>query len=398
MKTHAVMIRLSIAHFFVDTYSSMLGPFLPFLVPAMGLNMTEAGLLGSVLVLSSSLMQPLYGYLSDRFHRQIFLTAAPAVAGVFISSLGLAGNLGTASVLAFLGGVGIAAFHPQAAAVTARTKKRNPGVQLSIFITAGTLGFSFGPFFISSIVSAFGTSNSYWAALPGVLVSLYLMSRGRFAAETRVKPPRGRVAGQLRKYWKELSLLFAIVVSRSAIQLVFVSFLPLYLTTRGFSAYEAGQTLTIYLVVGAIAVFLGGFLSDNLGEKKVILLGMAGTFPFLLGFLATQGSVSMALLLAGAWFLYLTLPVNLAMAQRLVPESASTVSAIMMGFAWGVGGVALPLTGILSDAWGLEASLKYLVWVNVPVVVLAALLPSATAPVLQGESEGLGGQTETAGG
>jgi FSR family fosmidomycin resistance protein-like MFS transporter len=353
----------------------MLGAFLPFLAVSHGLSMTQAGLLGSALVVSSSLTQPIYGYLADRTRRNVFLTLSPAVAGLFISSLGVAPNFSAMVVLVLLGGVGVAAFHPQATAVAAETKRENPGVQLSIFITAGTMGFSFGPIFIAAVISVFGISQSYWAAVPGLLIAAYLVRQGDMLDRSRPQPRRVEVWESVREQSKGLVVLFGLTVVRSGLQVVFVSFLPLYLTTRGYSAYQAGIALSVFLFVGAIGVFSGGIWSDRVGGKRVILISMIGSFPLMLAFLLTDGFVSLLLCMLGSWFLYMTLPVNVAMAQKLVPEGASTISAFMMGFAWGIGGVALPITGVLGDVWGLQATLVYMVLFSSVAVVLALLLP-----------------------
>ena len=67
---------LSFAHFFIDLYSSALGTLQPLLRDKFGLTLTQAGILAGVLVFSSSVMQPVYGYLSDRFHTRMFTALA----------------------------------------------------------------------------------------------------------------------------------------------------------------------------------------------------------------------------------------------------------------------------------------------------------------------------------
>ena len=90
----------SLGHFFIDLYSSAVGAFQPLLVDRLHFTLTQAGLPGAVMMFSGSFVQPAYGYLSDRFHSRMFSALAPAVAGIFIASLGLARN--------FLGGAGVA--------------------------------------------------------------------------------------------------------------------------------------------------------------------------------------------------------------------------------------------------------------------------------------------------
>src|SRR6266545_2492355 len=84
------LILFCLGHFFIALYSSALGVLQPLLLERFGLNFTQAGILGGTLVFSSSVMQPVYGILSDRFHSRLFTALAPAAAGIFISSLGWA--------------------------------------------------------------------------------------------------------------------------------------------------------------------------------------------------------------------------------------------------------------------------------------------------------------------
>ena len=60
-------------------------------------------------------------------------------------------------------------------------------------------------------------------------------------------------------------------------------------------------------------------------------------------------------LVVGGFILLFTIPVNVVMAQRLAPAQAGTVSALMMGFAWGMAGmVFIPLIGVLADTFTLH--------------------------------------------
>ena len=139
MRVHKTVLTLSAAHFCIDAYTSMLGAFLPFLHQELNLSLTQAGILGGALIFSSALMQPLYGYLADRMRSKLFVALGPAIAGVFICAMGMAPDFYTLVLLVMLGGIGIAAFHPQGAAITARTSSRGHGYQMSVFITGGAL-------------------------------------------------------------------------------------------------------------------------------------------------------------------------------------------------------------------------------------------------------------------
>lgn len=355
------LILFSLGHYFVDLYSGALGALQPLLVKQHGLRLAEAGLLGGVLVFSSSVTQPAYGYLSDRWRTRLFAALGPAVAGIFISALGVAPGYIWLLAAVLLGGAGISAFHPQATSRATLAMQEKRGRAMAIFISAGALGLACGPAYFSFLAERFGLPNIIWGAVPGVVISGFLL----FALP---EPPAsaGAAAGfnwaPLREYWRPIGLLYALVFLRSAVQGVFTQFVPLYLATeRGYSHAAAGLALTAYLTAGALGGFAGGHLADRFGGRFVITVSMFGAVPFLLVFFMGGGTLALFGLALGGLVLLFTIPVNVIMAQELVPSQAGTVSALMMGFAWGTAGlVFIPLTGWLSDHISMHYALMVL--------------------------------------
>ena len=352
---------LCVSHFFIDLYSTAIGALQPLLVGQFSLTLKQVGVIGGVLAFSSSVMQPLYGYLADRFHTRIFVALSPAIAGVFISSLGLATGYTVILVMVFWSGCGVAAFHPQATATAGRTWERHRGRAMAIFITSGTLGLSLGPYCFARIAERWGLPQTAWAAVPGILVSALLLVYLPSASEERSKQATFSWS-PLLAVWKPLALLYGLVFIRSVIQISFTQFLPLYLhLERGQSVSAGSGALSLFLAAGAIGGFVGGHLSDRFGGKRVILVSMIGSSPFLLAFFLTDGFVSLVCLFLGGLVLLVTNPVNVVMAQQLVPEQAGTVSAIMMGFAWGMAGLLfIPLAGWVGDLTSLGQALTAL--------------------------------------
>jgi len=351
------LVLLSLGHCFVDIYSGALGALQPLLVERMGLSLTEAGIIGGVFVIASSVLQPAYGYLSDRLHTRMFAALAPAVAGISISVLGMMSGFGWVLALVIVGGTAIAAFHPQASStVTFGTDPGQRGRWMAIFVSGGTLGFALGPVYFSQAIEWLGVSGIYWAALPGIAVSAFLLWYLPLPPRTLATGAKRLHVAPLLSVWKPLMILYFLVVLRSVVQIVFSQFLALYLNLeRGFSYTTANYTLTAYLGAGALGGFFGGYLSDRLGRRRVILLSMAGSVPFLLVFFFSAGVLSIVGLIIGGFVLFFTIPVNVVMAQELAPEQAGTVSALMMGFAWGVAGmIFVPLTGWASDLFSIH--------------------------------------------
>ncbi len=353
------LILFSLGHFFIDLYSAALGTFQPVLGDKLHLTLTQAGILGGLLVFSSSVMQPAYGYLSDRFHTRMFSVLAPAIAGIFISCLGLASNFAWLILLVLLGGCGVASFHPQASARATLGIVGNRGRWMAVFISAGTLGLAAGPAYFSSFLNWLGPERTYWAALPAIAITGMLLWWLPEHPRPPVQEHRKFNWHPLRTVWKPLTILYFLVFIRSIVQVVFTQFLPLYLLReRGFSLAAASYSLTLYLATGAIGGFAGGHLADRVGGRQVILISMAGCLPFLALFFLTTGPFSLIGLALTGLLLLFTIPVNVVMAQELVPSQAGTVSALMMGFAWGMAGlIFIPLTGWAGDHFTLHTSL-----------------------------------------
>lgn len=366
----------SVGHFFVDLYSSALAVFQPLLVEHFRLTFTQAGILGGLLSFSSSVMQPVYGYLSDRFHSPLFSTLAPAVAGVFISALGLAPGYWALIAMVWLGGAGIASFHPQAASNAIHLVQGNRGRAMAMFICSGTVGLAMGPAFFSAMTGALGLGGAAWGAVPGVLVSVLLVASLRVLPSA--SPARARLDwAALRAVWKPMTILYFLVVIRSIVQVVFTQMLPLYLHThRNYTLKSASYMLSLYLLGGALGGLAGGSLADRFGGRFVILVSMIGSVPFLSLFLFTGGFASVAGLFLGGLMLLFTIPVNLVMAQELMPSQAGIVSALMMGFAWGMAGlIFIPLTGWVSDVISMQAAFAALVFFPLIGFALALKLP-----------------------
>lgn len=376
MRIHQSILKLSAAHFFIDAYASMLGVFLPFLRESLNLTLTEAGLLGGALVFSSSLMQPLYGYLADRLRHKAFAALGPAISGIFICSLGIAPNFYSLLVLVILGGVGIAAFHPQGAAITREVSDKRPGFEMSVFITGGMIGFGIGPLYITSVITLAGLDQSYWAAVPGVLVSAYLLAYGPKPSKEMEPVRQTHLKKQILEKIKPLSVHYFLVVIRSLNQMVFVAFLPLYFTVRGLTATEGALHLSLFLLTGGVTGLFGGMLADRFGGRIICAISMIGYAPMALAFLLTTGPLSTLTCALAGGFLLLANPINVVMAQRLIPEAASTVAALMMGFAWGISGFVIPLIGGFGDVFGLHTVLVWFVALTAPGFLLAFWLPS----------------------
>src|SRR5262247_418260 len=356
---------LSTEHFVLDSYSSFLFQLLPLMAVKLRLTPAQAGLVPPMLTVTSSLMQPVYGIISDRYLKRSMVVFGPLIAAVFLSCLGTADSLPGLMALVILGGVGVGMFHPQGAALVSRAASsdgldRRQGMMMSVFSSAGTVGFALGPLLVAMVVNRYGLENSWYTAIWGMACWVVLF---------RYCPPleqKGKAEGApaltyaLRAAWAPLTLLYFAVVLRSAVSVSVQTYWPFALKNFGMTEMEYGSVLAGFLFFGGVGGFFGGMLADRLGARRVSMVSMLLAAPLLVGAFSTQGTLSNLLLMAGGTVLNLPIPISVVMAQRLVPGGASTVSALMT-----------PMVGVMSERYGFTRAL-----------MLAALLPLVSAVLL----------------
>jgi FSR family fosmidomycin resistance protein-like MFS transporter len=373
---------LSMAHLVLDSYSSFLFQLLPMLMRQLQLTPLQVSWLSPALMISSSLLQPLYGLLSDRYLKRSMVVFGPLIAAICLSLLGQATSLPMLLGLVILGGVGVGAFHPQGAAMVSRAvmeeggrhndgAARHQGLVMSVFSSAGTVGYALGPLLIAAVVAVFGISQSWVVMFPGIVICLVLWRFCPSLEPREVTTNQPRLGEALRAVWAPLTLLYFAVVFRSAVSVSIHTFLPFELQGAGMSDGARSFVLAGFIFFGGVGGFFGGTLADRFGARRVSLWAMLLAPPLLVASFLTAGPWSYLWLMAGGTALNLPIPISVVMAQRLVGFGASTVSALMMGFAWGAGALMAPLTGQLSHAIGFTQAL-----------LLVSLLPFVSAFLL----------------
>ncbi len=353
---------LSTAHLVLDSYSSFIFPLLPLLAVKLSLKPAQIGVLTPTLMITSSLMQPVYGMISDRYLKRSMAVFGPLIAAVFLSCIGLATSLPMLLALVICGGIGIGSFHPQGAAIVARAAAvdgggRHQGMVMSVFSSTGTIGYALGPLIIALVVSRFGLERSWYTLGWGVLMWALMFKYCPPLEQVTRHADAPSLSTALRAAWAPLTLLYFAVVLRSAVSVSVQTFLPFALQDSGLTTTQVSWVLAGFLFFGGLGGFFGGALADRLGARRVSLASMLLATPLLLAAFTVEGPPRYALLLAGGTALNLPIPVSVVMAQRLVPGGTSTVSALMMGFAWGAGALLAPVTGALSERFGFVQAL-----------------------------------------
>lgn len=343
------------------------------------LSLAQAGLLGGALILASYIAQPAFGFLADRRTTRLYVVAGPLIAGLCISCLGLAPDFFSLAALVSTAGLGMAMFHPQATSSVAEPGSADSGRAMGFFIAAGALGFSIGPTAIAALAETVSLRGLWVAALPGAAIAILLFAYYRPALTVRPRQQMA-VSGLTPATRKALLLLFLLVCIRSVIQVTYGHLLPLYFTRElGYSTVQANMIVSAYFAAGALGGMLGGHLADRLGGRRVIEWSMLLSGPLLLTSFLTSNAASIAALVAGGFFLLLTIPVNVMMAQNLAPARRGAVSSFMMGFAWGITGILfVPVTAWLAEQFSLHLALMGLTAFPLLGLALARRLPDSS--------------------
>lgn len=371
---HPSVLLMGSTHFVVDGFSNIYSPLLPLLIPHLTLSLAAAGALQMCFQLANSVAQLAFGQIADRWRPRALVIAGPLVSVSILSLVGLASSPMMLGIILVLGGLGIAAFHPPAAALVHRMGGERKGLAMSFHITGGSLGFSLGPLVFAPFAERYGLHWTPLLMLPALAILAFFLPR---------VPPMERLHerhesagfGALRPYARPLSLLYFIVVLRTLAALSFATFMPVMLTRRGLSLADAGVAIAMYLFASSVGGFLGGPLADRWGARNVIMWSLVLSVPFLAIAPTQTGWTFVALVSAGGFLLQSTLPVNVTFGQMIAPISAATVSSLMMGFAWGMGGLVIPFVGLLADRVGIERTLVIMAFTPLAAALLAAPLP-----------------------
>jgi FSR family fosmidomycin resistance protein-like MFS transporter len=370
--------RFAGAHFVSDAYSNIYPPLLPVLIPRLGLSLAAAGTLAMLFQLAASVSQLVFGHLADRWRPRLLLVAGPFVSVAVLSLVGVAWSPVALGAILVAGGLGGAAFHPTAAALVHRLGGSRRGLAMSVHITGGSIGFSLAPLLFAPFVGRFGLHMTPLLALPGLALLAVVLAGA--PPVTPFGAAAGGSFGALRPYAKPLALLYLIVVLRTMTSLSLATFVPVLLTRQGWSVGMAGVAVSIYLFATGIGGFTGGPLADRFGSKRVIAGSLLLAVPLLVTATRLNGWPLVIMLAAGGFFLQSTLPVNVTFAHQIAPVSAATVSALMMGFAWGTGGLSAPLVGSMADRFGIQPTLTAISLAPLVAALCAVPLPGH-APV-----------------
>lgn len=373
---------LALGHCLIDLCQGVVPALLPFLAAERGFSYAAAASLVFAISATSSVIQPLFGQLADRASAPWLLPASIVLAG---SGLALGAQSGRFAVVlcAFgVSGLGVAAFHPEAArsANLASGDRRTTG--MSLFSLGGGLGFAIAPSLTIFLEKTWGTAGLLSLLAPTVLIAAAITGVSAVKRASAASSALSR--HDQSDDWRGFGILSGATISRSIVFYGLNTFLGFYFERRFHLAPAEGtRALAIFLGTSIIGTLLGGWLADRYGRLGVIRVGYLGAVVlFGLFARATDPMVARGLLVPLALFIFLPTSVLVVLGQEYLPSRLGVASGVTLGLAVSVGGMTAPLLGVLADHHGLGVVIVVL-WC---VLIVAAALALALPPVKSREA------------
>lgn len=379
------IVSVSVAHLVHDSYPAFVGVLLPLLIPKLGIGLAVAGLLASTFRWATA-VQPVLGYVADRVDTRYWIVLAPAVTGLAIGVLGQAPSPGLVALLLVVAGLSSSFFHPAAGALITRAAGTSWGRGTSYFMTGGESGRAIGPVVIAAILAAVGLGWSWVAIAPGLLLSLILFRRILNRPVLQLRHPTGSFRAAISEARRGFVLMSGVNAALGMATIGLAIFIPTYLTERGAGILLAGAAVTVYEIGGAVGAFIGGTLSDRIGRRAMLGIGVGAGSPLMLLALAMPVGPAMLAVLAVAGLALLSSgPVRLVLMQELLPHHRAMAVGMQVFVVTLASAVGTVVVGLLAQLIGLQESLVLAAAVALLALPFIALLPE-TRHVSRGQA------------
>lgn len=380
-----VLAALSVAHLLNDLVQSMIPALYPLFKENYQLDFVQIGLITLAFQVTSSLLQPILGFVTDRKPWPYAMVAGMCSTLAGLLMLSFAHSYAIVLLAAGLIGLGSAVFHPEATRMARHAAAGRQGLAQGVFQVGGHIGYSVGPLLAAAVVMPRGQTSLSWfsgVVLVAMLVMGWLgsrysaMRREQKSSSTHAEEtashglPHGRVL-------LAMAVLVMLLISKNGYTAAFTSYYTFYLIERfGIEIQLSQIMLFLYLVVGAIGVIVGGMIGDKIGRDRVIWLSILGSLPFALMlphadlFWTGVLSIIVSFIMSSAFSAILIYAID------LVPHRVGLVGGLFYGLSFGLGGVAAAGIGLLADKIGIIEVFKICAWLPA-FGLLTFLLPKS---------------------
>lgn len=369
----------SLGHFAVDWCQGAVPALLPYFILQYDLSYREAATLIFANMMVASVIQPVFGYYSDKVSKPWFVPLGPLLAGASVVWIGFSTSYASLFVAAMMCGLGSSLFHPEGALMVNRIAGGEKGRALGAFSVGGNAGFAVGP--AAAGLCAYGVGIEGLALFGVVNAAIaaalfFCMPRAlRAAAQSEAAAKKKR--GAAENDWASFGKLSVIILARALGFTLCNTFIPLYwIHVLGTDEGAGSTALSILFTVGACLTYGGGLLADRFSMRTIIRGAFLVMIPAM--FLLTNSTdvtVATALLLPAAAAIFMPYSPIVVLGQTYLAKNAGFASGVTLGLTTTLGGLFAPVVGWAADLWGLQNALQILWAAGIAGLAAAMSLP-----------------------
>ena len=395
----SVLLMVSLGHLLNDMFQAVIPAIYPMIKESLGLSFMQIGAITLTNQITSSLLQPMVGYFSDKHPRPYGLVVGMCFTLTGLLLLSMADSFPLVLLSVAFVGVGSSVLHPESSKVArlasggakgcaSREQSQacldsaeaqpalasiGKGMAQSIFQIGGNVGRAIGPVAVALIVIPHGQGSIRWFALLAVVaiwvlarigrwykkqIDLYGRSKSKFDIENVSHLSRHQII-------VALLVLLVLMFSKDFYTANIQSYLTFYMIDKfGLSVTASQYVLFAFLVSTAVGLLIGGEVGDRYGRKYVIWVSILGSSPFALLLPYCNLTWTIILVILVGMVMSSAMSAILVYGTELLPGNVGMISGSFFGLSFGLGGIGSAIFGWLADL----SSIQY-------VFQLTAFLP-----------------------
>jgi FSR family fosmidomycin resistance protein-like MFS transporter len=369
------LATLMLGHYTVDMYAGVIPVLYPLLTAKFDLKLSTVGLVSLAYSGASSISQPLFGWIADRFGTR-YIGLALAWTAIMFAVIGFAPSFGVLLIFAALAGIGSGAYHPMGA-VNARAvindAQRNTA--MSVYVTGGTLGVASGPLVAAAIFYFFDIQGTAVMLVPGLCTAVWMLFEMRSISKRFMNRARSAFTAPPVPL-RQLAIVICMMALRSWTISGMQAYIPTWYKEMGYSSLFYSALVTVLLVSTALGTVGSGTIADKRGRKFPLVMSSLLSVPTLLLFAQFPGRGAFVTAALIGFLAASTLPLLLVIAQELMAGRAGLASGLIMGLGFTMSAIGIPITGAVADAWGIQNAMRFQALIGATTIIFALLLPT----------------------
>ncbi len=356
--TNALLLSALLGHFTVDVLNGQRSVLFTFLSVPLDLSIAQLGFFNTIYIVAAALVQPLFGYLTDRVGPRWMMAAGILWMGGFFSAGILVPGI-TGLVLLVVASLGSGAFHPagtmQATLIGRELFHGRETSSASFFFLFGQMGLFIGPMLSGVVLQKVGAQGLLWLCALAVPAAVFAFMSGKLipVAAPAKKDSVSPETPPTRLFTWSLLAIALLAAFQAWSQQNMVTFLPKHFELLGKTPAEYGFLTALFMGGSALGNVIGGNLADKYGKRNVASVALVlAALPIAgIALLGWSELLYIIIPLAGA-FTGATFSIIVVIAQRMIPSGMGLASGLILGFTFAAGALGAWLSGLIADLWG----------------------------------------------